>query len=160
MSEYKETADAVDFIIIVCPIKYSHRKITTCIQFQTARLLLTSTCTIFDSHKQTEVAEERRQQHLVNAHLSTTLIMTGEGGRGWLIQVTQLATQSSMSAVQCEWRANIKASAVPENPIMFLCKHAESLYFNCIIKESEISALTVTSMEPIVSHFMEQQSWK
>lgn len=86
--------------------------------------------------------------------------MTGEGGGGWLIQVTRLATRSIKSAVQREGRANIKAPVVPENPIVFLCKHAESLYFNCIIKEPEISALTVTSMEPIVSHFMEQQSWK
>ncbi len=46
---------------------------------------------------------------------------------------------------------------VPKNLIMFLCKQPESLSFN-YIKKSEISALTVTSMEQTVSHFMEQQN--
>ncbi len=88
------------------------------------------------------------QHHLVNTHLSTTLIILGGGGWrwrrrsvGWLMQVTCLHTWSIKSLTHCEASGGsntklplISEATVPKNLIMFLCKHPESLSFNYIKK--------------------------
>lgn len=105
------------------------------------------------------------QHHLVNTHLSTTLIILGEGGGGWCRWPGSPHGPSSLwHAVQPRGGSNSKLPLinkpnVPKNLIMFLCKHPESLSFN-YIKKSEISALTVTTVELIVSHFIKKQSRK
>lgn len=85
-------------------------------------------------------------------------------GVGWFMQVTCLPTWSIKSLTHCEAPGGsntelpaINEATVPKDLIMFLRKHPESVSFN-YTKEPEISALTVTSMELIVSHFTEQRS--
>lgn len=85
-------------------------------------------------------------------------------GVGWVMQVTCLPTWSINSLTHCEASGGsntklplINEATVPKNLIMFLCKHPKSRSFN-YIKKPGISALTVTSMELIVSHFTEQLS--
>lgn len=93
------------------------------------------------------------------------LIILGVGWR-WLMQVTWLPTWSVKSLTHYEASGGSYtkpgSSSSPLFPRIWSCFCVNRLKASPLIiwKKPEISALTVTSMELIVSHFIEQQSWK